>query len=114
MEQVRDLAITKLGNIGAYIGVPITFSEERIYGTVCAVSHRANQEPAERDVLVLKAIARLMASELERESLRGENERLQARLAAAESEIEELRDAVQTAEATASSEFVDVRGWRPD
>lgn len=113
-EQVRDLAITKLSHIGAYIGVPITFSDGRVYGTVCAVSHQAHTELSDRDVLVLKAVARLMASELERESLHDENEKLKARLAEAESEIEELRDAVQSADATSSSEFVDVRGWRPD
>jgi GAF domain-containing protein len=114
MEEVRDLAITKLGDIGAYIGVPITFSDGRVYGTVCAVSHRSHTELSDRDVLVLKAVARLMASELERESMRAENEKLEARLAEAESEIEELREAVQTAETAVSSEFVDVRGSRPD
>lgn len=113
-EQVRDLAITKLGDIGAYIGVPITFSDGRVFGTVCAVSHEAQRELSDRDVLVLKAVARLMASELERESLQGENDALRTRLAEAEGEIAELRDAVQTAESTGSSEFVDVRGWRPD
>jgi len=113
-EQVRDLAITKLGDIGAYIGVPITFSDGRVYGTVCAVSHQARTELADRDVLVLKAVARLMASELERESLRSENEQLKAQLAESNSEIEELRDAVQSAQATGNSEFVDARGWRPD
>jgi GAF domain-containing protein len=115
-EQTRDLAITKLGEIGAYIGVPITFSDGSVYGTVCAVSHEAHEELSNRDVLVLKAVAKLMASELERESLRGENDKLRAQLSEAESEIEDLREAVQAAEASGAGteSFVDARGWRPD
>lgn len=114
-ERVRDLAITRLGDIGAYIGVPITFSDGRIYGTVCAVSHRPRPELSDRDVLVLKAIARLMGSELERESLHGENERLAARVAELEEEVAELREAVTAAQASGGGEeFVDARGWRPD
>lgn len=113
-EKVRDLAITKLGEIGAYVGVPITFSDGRLYGTVCAISHDAKPDLADRDVLVLKAIAKLMGSELEREALGEENRKLGARISELEAEVGELQQAVQEAESTGSSEFVDVRGWRPD
>lgn len=112
--ELRDLALTKLGEIGSYIGVPITFSDGRIYGSVCAVSHDAKPDLGDRDVLVLKAIAKLMGSELEREALGDENRRLTARIAELEAEVSELQAAVQAAEATGSDEFVDVRGWRPD
>ncbi len=113
-EKVRDLAITKLGEIGSYIGVPITLADGRVYGTVCAVSHRAHSDLSDRDVLVLKAVARLMASEIERDNLHTQNQKLVAQLAEAESEMAELREAVQAAEATSDTEFVDARGWRPD
>jgi GAF domain-containing protein len=112
--EVRDLAITKLGEIGSYIGVPITFADGRIYGTVCAISHDARPELGDREVLVLKAIAKLMGSELEREAIGDENRKLASRVAELEGEIDELKGAVQAAEATGSDEFVDVRGWRPD
>jgi GAF domain-containing protein len=113
-EAVRDLAITKLGEIGSYVGVPITFSDGRIYGTVCTISHEAREDLSERDVLVLKAIAKLMGSELEREAMSDENRKLAARVAELEEQVEELQGAVQAAEATGSDDFVDVRGWRPD
>jgi GAF domain-containing protein len=113
-EAVRDLAITKLGEIGSYVGVPITFSDGRIYGTVCTISHDARSDLSERDVLVLKAIAKLMGSELEREAVSDENRKLTGRVAELEAQIEELQAAVQAAEATGSDDFVDVRGWRPD
>jgi GAF domain-containing protein len=113
-EEVRDLAITKLGEIGAYVGVPITFSDGRVYGTVCTVSHTPRGDLSERDVLVLKAVARLMASELQRESLAEENQRLESKLRELESELAEVREELQTAEASGAGEFVDARGWRPD
>ncbi len=42
--EVRDLAMTKLSAIGAYIGVPIYLSDGKLYGTLCAVSHHAHEE----------------------------------------------------------------------
>lgn len=112
---VRDLAITELGEIGAYIGVPITFSDGRVYGTVCAVSHESRSELSDRDVLVLKAIARLMGSELEREAAQTRNVELERRVGELEAEVAELREAVQAAEASGGGgDFVDARGWRPD
>jgi GAF domain-containing protein len=110
---VRDLAITKLGDIGAYVGVPIYFSDGKVYGSVCTVSHEARPELGERDMLVLKAVARLIGAELERVATLRHNEELAARVAELEAEVAELRDAVQAAEAS-GGDFVDARGWRPD
>lgn len=111
---VRDLAITELGRIGAYVGVPIKFSDGRVYGSVCTVSHEPRPDLRERDVLVLTAIARLIGAELERVQTAKENEQLGGRIGELEAELEELRAALQTAEASGDSGFVDVRGWRPD
>jgi GAF domain-containing protein len=114
-DQVRDLAITKLGDIGAYIGVPITFSDGRIYGTLCGLSHDARTDLSDRDVLVLKAIARLMAAELERAAADDENRKLTSRVGELEAELEEVKEALQSAETSSGgADFVDARGWRPD
>lgn len=115
-EQVRDLAITKLGDIGAYIGVPITFSDGRVYGTLCGLSHEKRDDLSDRDVLVLKAVAKLMASELEREAVSDERRKLEGRVGELESELEEVKEALQAAETSDSGggDFVDARGWRPD
>jgi GAF domain-containing protein len=112
--EVRDLAITRLGRIGAYIGVPITLSDGTVYGTVCAVDHEARPELADRDVLVLEAVARLLGAEIERAGLSEENAILRARVGGLETEIAELRAEVQAAAAEAGDGFVDARGWRPD
>lgn len=114
-EQVRDLAITKLGDIGAYIGVPITFSDGRVYGTLCGLNHEARDDLSERDVLVLKALAKLMAAELERAAAEDEKRRLEGRVGELEAELEEVKEALQSAEASSAGggEFLDAR-WRPD
>lgn len=114
-EKVKDLAITKLGDIGAYIGVPITFSDGQVYGTLCGLSHDARADLSDRDVLVLKAIAKLMAAELERAAVDDENRKLSSRVGELESELEEVKEALQSAETSSSGgDFVDARGWRPD
>jgi len=114
-EQVRDLAITKLSDIGAYIGVPITFSDGRVYGTLCGLSHSARDDLSDRDVLVLKAVARLMASELEREAVGEAKRKLEGRVGELEAELEEVKEALQASETSGSGggEFIDAR-WRPD
>ena len=38
-EQVKYLDVTGEAGIGSYIGVPIRFSDGRLYGTLCALSH---------------------------------------------------------------------------
>jgi GAF domain-containing protein len=114
-DAVKDLAITKLGDIGAYIGVPITFSDGRVYGTLCGLSHEKRDDLSERDVLVLKAVAKLMASELERAATDDQNRKLEGRVGELEAELEEVKEALQTAETsdTGGGEFIDAR-WRPD
>lgn len=112
---VRDLAITQLGEIGAYVGVPIKFSDGRIFGSVCTVSHEPRPELRERDVLVLSAIARLIGAELERVETARRNLVLDGKIGELEAELEELRVALQAAESSAGGDgFVDARGWRPD
>ena len=32
--------MTKLSAIGAYVGVPVYLYEDKLYGTLCAVSHQ--------------------------------------------------------------------------
>lgn len=112
---VRDLAITRLGEIGAYVGVPIKFSDGRIFGSVCTVSHEPRPDLRERDMLVLSAIARLIGAELERVETLKHNAQLDSRIGELEAELEELRVALQAAEAgSGGDDFVDARGWRPD
>jgi hypothetical protein len=38
-ERVKDLDMTREAGIGAYVGVPLQFSDGRLYGTLAALSH---------------------------------------------------------------------------
>jgi GAF domain-containing protein len=37
--RVMNLDITREAGIGAYVGAPLWFSDGRLYGTLCALSH---------------------------------------------------------------------------
>ncbi|MGH2721755.1 MAG: sensor domain-containing phosphodiesterase [Actinomycetota bacterium] len=65
--RVNRLRVTRTANIGAYIGVPIVFSDGRLYGAFCCLSSSPVPSLAERDAQFLKVLAVLAAEELERE-----------------------------------------------
>jgi len=65
--QTADLAITERGDIGAYVGVPVTLSDGRVYGTFCCLSHEPDPGLQERDQRLLTVLARLVGDQLERE-----------------------------------------------
>jgi GAF domain-containing protein len=54
----------------SYIGVPLEFHDGAVFGTLCAASASARPELAERDVRFMHVLARVLAAELERASLR--------------------------------------------
>lgn len=69
-ERVRDLDVTREADIGSYVGVPLRFSDGRLYGTMCCMSHSPDPSLRERDVDFMRVLARLVAESLEREELR--------------------------------------------
>jgi putative nucleotidyltransferase with HDIG domain len=75
-ERVRDLDITREAGIGACVGVPLRFSDGRLYGVLCAMSHSPAPSLEERDARFLWALGRLVAEQLEREESGVQNERL--------------------------------------
>jgi GAF domain-containing protein len=52
-EQVRNLEITHAARVGAYIGVPLTGRDARLY-VLCCLAHEQRPGLAERDVLFLR------------------------------------------------------------
>ena len=66
-ERVNCLDVTGEARIGSYVGVPIRFSDGRLYGTLCALSHSPNPPLEERDARVMRVLARLVAEQLEHE-----------------------------------------------
>jgi GAF domain len=70
-EQVRNLEITRVARVGAYIGVPLTGLDARLY-VLCCLAHDQRPQLAERDVLFLRDLGQQVLARLdERRSQRG-------------------------------------------
>jgi EAL domain-containing protein (putative c-di-GMP-specific phosphodiesterase class I) len=63
--RARHLEVTWEASIGSYIGVPIRFSDGRIYGTLCCLSHSANQSLRERDADFMTILSGMIGHHLE-------------------------------------------------
>ncbi len=55
--------------LGAYVGVPVTFSDGRLYGTLCCASHAAAPWLRDRDTAFMRVLGRMLAHELERDEI---------------------------------------------
>lgn len=62
--------------IGSYIGVPVTFSDDTVYGTLCCIGTGPAPEISDRDLQFMGVIARIVADYLEREQVVAENDAL--------------------------------------
>jgi GAF domain-containing protein len=65
-ERSASLPATEVGDIGAFATVPITLSDGRLYGTLCAASHEAQPSLDYRDLQFLRVFARIVADQIER------------------------------------------------
>ena len=63
--RARHLEVTWGASIGSYIGVPIRFSDGRIYGSLCCLSHSANPSLRERDDDFMTILAGMIGHHLE-------------------------------------------------
>jgi len=61
-ERVAHLVPT----LGSYVGVPVSFSDGRLYGTLVCASHAAASWLHDRDVAFLHVLGQMLAHELER------------------------------------------------
>jgi response regulator RpfG family c-di-GMP phosphodiesterase len=75
-EEVRDLGVTRVANIGSYVGVPLELSDGRVYGTLCCMSHSPEPTLRARDGQFMNVLARFIAEHLEREEAESERQRL--------------------------------------
>ena len=67
--RVKDLEVTGAAGIGSYVGIPIRFSDGRLYGTLCALSHSPNPSLRDRDAQFMRVLARMVTEHLEYEEL---------------------------------------------
>ena len=63
-EQVSDLELTRAARIGAYIGVPLTGLDARLY-VLCCLAHEQRPQLGERDVLFLRGLGEAVLAEIE-------------------------------------------------
>ena len=63
-ERVRDLEVTRAGKIGAYIGVPLTTLDARLY-ILCCLAHEQRPALGERDVVFLRGLGETIIRELD-------------------------------------------------
>jgi GAF domain-containing protein len=61
---VTDLEITRAARIGAYIGVPLTGLDARLY-VLCCLAHEQRPHLGERDVLLLRDLGEALLAALE-------------------------------------------------
>jgi HD-GYP domain-containing protein (c-di-GMP phosphodiesterase class II) len=81
------MPVTAALDIGAYASVPLRFSDGQLYGTLCAVSHHAQEDLGDRELQFLHVFARLVADQLEREQLEAAAHTLQLQAATAQTLI---------------------------
>jgi EAL domain-containing protein (putative c-di-GMP-specific phosphodiesterase class I) len=65
--RVRDLPATVAGPVGAYVGVPLRFSDGRVYGTFCCLSHGPDRTLDARDGRFMELLAEMVAERLEQQ-----------------------------------------------
>jgi HD domain/GAF domain len=65
-ERSASMLATEAADIGAFATVPITLSDGRLYGTLCAGSHEAQLSLDFRDLQFLHVFARIVADQIER------------------------------------------------
>ncbi len=68
-EVAAAMPITEVAGVGAFVSMPLTFSDGELYGTLCAASHEAQPQLGPRDEQFLHIFARLVVDQIERERL---------------------------------------------
>jgi len=68
-EFAMSLPATEAVNLGAYVSLPLTFSNGEFYGTMCAISHEPQPHLGAREEQFLRVFARLAVDQIEREHL---------------------------------------------
>jgi HD domain/GAF domain len=66
-DRAACLPMTSAADVGAFASVPLTFSNGRPYGTLCAASHEPKPSFRYTDLKLLHVFARVVADQVERE-----------------------------------------------
>ena len=74
VDDFQDIPAVTVFQMRAYIGVPIVLADGCVYGTLCALD-RTPQQKSQRDIDMLLILARLLASQIDRQELGAYEER---------------------------------------
>jgi GAF domain-containing protein len=103
--EARDLAVTKMSAIGAYVGVPVHLYEGKLYGTLCAVSHQPHPELGAREVRLLELLSQVVTGALEQQRTERENQRLRDRIGGLTDELDAAEEDRRVSRILMSGEF---------
>ena len=73
--RVGGLAVTREADIGSYVCLPLRFSDGRVFGALCCLSHSPQARLRERDARSMGLLARLVADQIEREEIEARGRR---------------------------------------
>lgn len=63
--EARELQITKVAGIGAYVGVPVVLGDGTVFGALCCVAKQPAEDVDDRDVAFLRMLGELVALEVD-------------------------------------------------
>jgi hypothetical protein len=62
--RVCDLDVTRALDIGAWVGVPVTLPDGRLYGVLCCISSEPRLSLGDRDVRFMRELGHIVSAEL--------------------------------------------------
>jgi GAF domain-containing protein len=89
--RAASVPATVAGDLGAFVSVPMRFSNGRLFGTLCAASHAAKPGLSYRELRFLHVYARIIADQFEREATGEQARLLEVRTAAARTLVAAVR-----------------------
>ncbi len=103
--EVRDLAVTRMSAIGAYVSVPVYLYEEKLYGTLCAISHEAHPDLGPRHARIMELLSQIITGALEEQRTERENQRLRERIGGLTDELDAAEEDRRVSRILMSGEF---------
>ena len=81
--RVSNLPCTTEAGIGAYVGIPLVFSDGTVFGSFCCMSHQPDRSLSHRDINLMRVVASLVCDHIEGDLFEAKNAQLKEELVAA-------------------------------
>jgi len=80
--RVSALACTTEAGIGAYVGIPLVFTDGTVFGSFCCMSHQPDRSLVHRDINLMRVVASLVCDHIERDIIEAKNSHMREELVA--------------------------------